>query len=71
MVDALGQAVHDRALDGPLVHHRDHGTPSLAFRYTERLCEPGGLYKAEVIHQLGPWKGLEDVEQATLEWVAW
>jgi putative transposase len=30
-----------------------------------------GLYKAEVIYHLGPWKGLEDVEFATLEWVAW
>jgi transposase InsO family protein len=30
-----------------------------------------GLFKAEVIHRLGPWKGLEDVEFATLEWVAW
>lgn len=30
-----------------------------------------GLYKAEVIHHLGPWMGLEDVEYATLEWVAW
>lgn len=30
-----------------------------------------GLYKAEVIYHLGPWKGLEDVEYATLEWVAW
>ena len=24
-----------------------------------------------MIHHLGPWKGLEDVEYATLEWVAW
>ena len=30
-----------------------------------------GLFKAEVIHRLGPWKGLEDVEFATLDWVAW
>lgn len=30
-----------------------------------------GLYKTEVIHQRGPWKGFEDVEYATLEWVAW
>jgi putative transposase len=30
-----------------------------------------GLFKAEVIYHLGPWKGLEDVEFATLEWVAW
>lgn len=30
-----------------------------------------GLFKAEVIHRLGPWKGLDDVEYATLDWVAW
>jgi putative transposase len=30
-----------------------------------------GLFKAEVIHRLGPWKGFDDVEYATLEWVAW
>jgi putative transposase len=30
-----------------------------------------GLYKAEVIRHQGPWKGLEEVEFATLEWVDW
>jgi putative transposase len=30
-----------------------------------------GLYKTEVIHRRGPWKGFDDVEYATLEWVAW
>src|SRR5690606_35887689 len=30
-----------------------------------------GLYKAEVIHHLGPWRGATDVEIATLEWVHW
>jgi transposase InsO family protein len=30
-----------------------------------------GLYKAEVIHRRGPWRGFDDVEYATLEWVAW
>lgn len=30
-----------------------------------------GLFKTEVIHRDGPWRGLEDVEFATLEWVAW
>ncbi len=30
-----------------------------------------GLFKAEVIHRDGPWRGLEDVEFATLAWVAW
>jgi len=30
-----------------------------------------GLYKAEVIHHRGPWRHLEAVEYATLEWVDW
>jgi len=30
-----------------------------------------GLYKAEVIHHRGPWKGRDAVEYATLEWVDW
>ncbi len=30
-----------------------------------------GLFKTEVIHRDGPWRGLEDVEFATLEWVSW
>jgi putative transposase len=28
-----------------------------------------GLYKAEVIHLLGPWRNPQAVEMATLEWV--
>ena len=30
-----------------------------------------GLYKTEVIHRRGPWRSLDDVEFATLEWVDW
>ena len=30
-----------------------------------------GLYKTEVIRRRGSWRGLEDVEFATLEWVHW
>ena len=30
-----------------------------------------GLFKTEVIRRRGPWRGLEDVEFATLEWVDW
>jgi len=30
-----------------------------------------GLFKTEVIHQRGPWRSVDDVEYATLEWVAW
>ena len=30
-----------------------------------------GLFKTEVIRQKGPWRGLEEVEFATLDWVCW
>src|SRR5690606_3358789 len=30
-----------------------------------------GLVKTEIIRRQGPWKNLEDVEFATLEWVWW
>jgi len=30
-----------------------------------------GLYKTEVIRRRGPWRGIDDVEFATLEWVHW
>ncbi len=30
-----------------------------------------GLFKTELIRPRGPWKGLDDVELATLEWVDW
>ncbi|MCK2128282.1 IS3 family transposase, partial [Thauera aromatica] len=49
--------------------------PSVGSRgdsYDNALAETiNGLYKAEVIHRRGPWKGVEAVELATLEWVSW
>jgi putative transposase len=30
-----------------------------------------GLYKTELIRRRSPWKGIDDVEYATLEWVDW
>jgi len=30
-----------------------------------------GLYEAELIHHRGPWRHLDAVEYATLEWVDW
>jgi transposase InsO family protein len=30
-----------------------------------------GLYKAELIHRRGPWRNLDAVEYATLEWIDW
>lgn len=45
---------------------------SVADCYDNALAETiNGLYKTEVIRPNGPWRGLEDVEFATLEWVDW
>ena len=30
-----------------------------------------GLFKTEVIHRRGPWRSIDAVEFATLEWVDW
>jgi putative transposase len=30
-----------------------------------------GLFKTELIRRRGPWRGIDDVELATLEWVDW
>ena len=30
-----------------------------------------GLYKAKLVERKGPWRGLDDLEYATLEWVDW
>ena len=30
-----------------------------------------GLFKSEVIWPRGPWKNIDEVEYATLEWVDW
>jgi transposase InsO family protein len=91
-LDALEQALWARNLDGPLVHHSDHGSQYLSIRYTDRLAQAGidpsvgsvgdsydnalaesiiGLYKTELIRRRGPWRGLDDVEYATLEYVDW
>ena len=45
---------------------------SVGDSYDNALAETiNGLYKAEVIHRLGPWRSFEAVEFATLEWVGW
>jgi transposase InsO family protein len=45
---------------------------AIAALYDNALAESViGLHKTEEIYRRGPWKGVEDVEFATLEWVAW
>jgi putative transposase len=45
---------------------------SVGDSYDNALAETViGLFKTEVIHRCGPWRSLETVEFATLEWVDW
>jgi transposase InsO family protein len=45
---------------------------SVGDSYDNALAETiNGLYKTEVIRKCGPWKNVDDVEYATLEWVDW
>jgi transposase InsO family protein len=45
---------------------------SVGSSYDNALAETMiGLFKAEVIHRDGPWRGLDDVEYATLSWIDW
>ena len=45
---------------------------SVGDSYDNALAESiNGLYKAEVIHRRGPWRNIQAVEFATLEWVDW
>ena len=45
---------------------------SVGDSYDNALAETViGLFKAEVIHRIGPWRSREAVEIATLEWVDW
>ena len=40
--------------------------------YDNAMAESfNGLYKTELIYHRGPWKGLEDIEWATLTYIDW
>ena len=45
---------------------------SVGDSYDNALAETiNGLYKTEVIRHRGPWRSIDEVEFATLEWVDW
>jgi transposase InsO family protein len=50
----------------------DASVGSVGDSYDNALAETiNGLYKTEVIRQRGPWRHIDAVEYATLEWVDW
>ncbi len=50
----------------------DASVGSIGDSYDNALAETiNGLYKTEVIRHRGPWRNIDEVEFATLEWVDW
>ena len=75
--DAKSYAVSTRGISSakytePCAPHRT-GHPLLdKHRSINALAECViGLFKTEVIKQLGPWKTMQDVEWETMHWVDW
>ena len=68
-----GQYTLDRLHRAPRGgRHRGLGRRRRRQSYDNALAESIiGLYKTELIKPRGPWKGLDDLEIATAEWVDW
>ena len=77
-----GGLTHHSDRDGPYLSIRyterlvvagiDPSEGSIGGPYDNALAETlNGLYKAEVIHRLEPWKTLAAVAWETLKWVDW
>jgi putative transposase len=50
----------------------DPSVGSVGDSYDNALAESViGLFKTEVIYRRGPWRNIESVEYATLEWIDW
>ena len=75
-VDGVAERLHtglsirytDRLADAGI----EPSVGSVGDSYDNALAETiFGLYKTEVIRRRGPWRNLEEVEYAKLEWVDW
>ncbi len=78
----LGQLIHhsDHGVQSLSIRYTDRladagiepSVGSVGDSYDNALAETiFGLYKTELIWRNGPWRNLEEVEFATLEWVDW
>ena len=80
--DDLGSLIHhsDRGVQYLSIRYTERvaeagGVSSVGSRgdsYDNAMAESViGLYKTELVRNKGPWRGLDDLELATLEWVDW
>lgn len=70
----------DRGVQYVSIHYTEHlaeagidpSVGSVGDSYDNALAETvNGLFKTEIVRRRGPWRSLEVVEFATLEWVDW
>jgi transposase InsO family protein len=70
--DRGGQYVAIRYTERLAAAGIERSVGSVGDSYDNALAESiNGLYKAEVIRRRGPWRSIDAVEYATLEWVDW
>jgi len=68
----LRRWIRDKPFAGAFATESNTSVGSSGDSYDNALAEStNGLCKAELIHKNGPWRGLDDVERATLTWVEW
>ena len=69
----LKELTHSLDPKAPSVTEAEAAAMDAADKLTQARAarEKIGLFKTEVIHRRGPWRSLEAVEFATLEWVDW
>jgi putative transposase len=71
-LDALEQAIWARNRDTSGDAGIEASVGSVGDSYDNALAETiVGLYKTELVRNRGPWRGIDDLELATLEWVDW
>lgn len=70
--DAGSQYTSITFTDRLIEHGIETSVGSVGDAYDNALAESQiGLFKTELIRPHGPWKGIDDVELATLDWVHW
>ena len=70
--DAGSQYTSIRYTDRLIAAGAKASVGSIGDSYDNALAESAiGLFKTELVYWQGPWRGLDDLELATLEWVDW
>lgn len=70
--DRGGQYLSIRYTEHLIEANIEASVGSVGDSYENAMAESiNGLYKTEVIRRRGPWRNIDEVEFATLEWVDW